>query len=237
MEPDLRLRAWFLKSREACQPSWAGLGRAGWARLASSARWGRSGASPVTSVADPGCLSRILIFTHPGSRISDPGSKNRNKRAGWKKIWANFQTIIELFTKKSVTKLSKIWVWDPGSGIGFSGGQKGTGSRIRNTACQQAQAQIVVGRHAGGSRSWFSSIAVQPWTFYTLERELWGIYCLCYQQIWSEFGDISTDQRAKFQPDILRSSYNIIINYFKLNLKKKRKPNLNKICLRTFLIV
>jgi hypothetical protein len=32
------------------------------------------------SVADPGCLSRILIFTHPGSRISDPGSKNSNKR-------------------------------------------------------------------------------------------------------------------------------------------------------------
>ncbi len=33
-----------------------------------------------------------------------------------KKIWANFQRIIELFTKKIVTKLSKIWVWDPGSG-------------------------------------------------------------------------------------------------------------------------
>jgi hypothetical protein len=29
-------------------------------------------------VADPGCLSRIVIFTHPGSRISDPGSKNSN---------------------------------------------------------------------------------------------------------------------------------------------------------------
>jgi hypothetical protein len=26
--------------------------------------------------------SRILIFTHPGSRISDPGSKNFNKREG-----------------------------------------------------------------------------------------------------------------------------------------------------------
>jgi hypothetical protein len=24
------------------------------------------------SVADPECLSRILIFTHPGSRIPDP---------------------------------------------------------------------------------------------------------------------------------------------------------------------
>jgi hypothetical protein len=27
------------------------------------------------SVADPGCLSRILIFTHPGFRILDPGSQ------------------------------------------------------------------------------------------------------------------------------------------------------------------
>ncbi len=43
-----------------------------------------------------------------------------------KKIWANIQRIIELFTQKIVTKLSKIWVWDPGSR-----GQKGTGSRIR----------------------------------------------------------------------------------------------------------
>ncbi len=84
--------------------------------------------------------SRILIFTHPGSRISDPGSKNSNKRQGWKKIcchnflcshkfhkianycsfevlkkkiWANFQRIIELFTQKIVTKLSKLWIWDP----------------------------------------------------------------------------------------------------------------------------
>ncbi len=34
---------------------------------------------------DPGCLSRILIFTHPWSRISDPGSKNSNERQGGKK--------------------------------------------------------------------------------------------------------------------------------------------------------
>jgi hypothetical protein len=33
-----------------------------------------------------------------------------------KKIWANFQRIIELFTPKIVTKLSKIWIWDFGSG-------------------------------------------------------------------------------------------------------------------------
>jgi hypothetical protein len=58
-----------------------------------------------------------------------------------KKILANFQRIIELFTQKIVTKLSKISVWDPGSEIRKkpildpgSRGQKGTGSRIRNTA-------------------------------------------------------------------------------------------------------
>ena len=63
------------------------------------------------------------------------------------KIWANFQRIIELFTNKVVTKLSKIWVWDPGSEIRdprsgirkktYSGsrilGQKDTGFGIRNT--------------------------------------------------------------------------------------------------------
>jgi hypothetical protein len=111
--------------------------------------------------------SRILIFTHPGSRISDPGSKNSND-IGEKKFvvipffWSHkfheielkyfilkcwrkkfgpiFQKIIELLTQKIVSKLSKIWVWDPGSEIrdpekpfpdpGFRG-QKGTGSRIR----------------------------------------------------------------------------------------------------------
>ncbi len=31
-----------------------------------------------------------------------------------KKIWANFQRIIEHNTQKIVTKLSKIWVWDLG---------------------------------------------------------------------------------------------------------------------------
>jgi hypothetical protein len=31
-------------------------------------------------------------------------------------MWANFQRIIELFTIKIVTTLSKIWAWDPGSG-------------------------------------------------------------------------------------------------------------------------
>jgi hypothetical protein len=95
-----------------------------------------------TSVVDPGYLSRILIFTHPGSRISNPGSKTATKDRGEKischnflcshkfykianyfsfeelkkKIWASFQRIIELFPLNIVSKLSKIWVWDPGSG-------------------------------------------------------------------------------------------------------------------------
>jgi hypothetical protein len=42
-----------------------------------------------------------------------------------KKIWASFQRIIELFTQKTgVTKLSKIWVMDPGSGIRDPGSGK-----------------------------------------------------------------------------------------------------------------
>ncbi len=92
------------------------------------------------SVANPGCLSRILIFTHPGSRIPDPkiATKERGEKKIFsylfcshkfhkiekyfifemlkKKIWASFQRIIELFIQKFVTKLLKIWVWDPGSG-------------------------------------------------------------------------------------------------------------------------
>jgi hypothetical protein len=57
-------------------------------------------------------------------------------------IWANFQIIIEIFTQKIVNKLSKIWVWDPGSGknpfrFPDPGVKKppdlGTRIRIRNT--------------------------------------------------------------------------------------------------------
>ncbi len=41
----------------------------------------------ISSVEDPGCLSRIVISypsrnQDPGSRIPDPGSKNLNKREG-----------------------------------------------------------------------------------------------------------------------------------------------------------
>jgi hypothetical protein len=115
--------------------------------------------------------SWILIFTHPGSRIQKQQQKREVKKISChtflcslkfhkivnyfsfevlkKKIWANVQRIIELFTKKIVKKLLKIWSWDPGSEIRdpektYSGsriqGSKSTRSRIpdpiRNTVCR-----------------------------------------------------------------------------------------------------
>ncbi len=76
--------------------------------------------------------SRILIFTHPGSRDRWKKischiflySHKFHKIVNYfsfevlkKKIWANFQRIIELFTKKIVKKRLKIWSLDPRSGI------------------------------------------------------------------------------------------------------------------------
>jgi hypothetical protein len=53
-------------------------------------------------------------------------------------MWPNFQIIIELFAQKIVTKLSKVWIWDPGSEIRDPGVKKapdpGSRIRIRNTA-------------------------------------------------------------------------------------------------------
>ncbi len=49
-----------------------------------------------------------------------------------KKIWANFQRIIKLFTQKIVTKLSKIWLWDPGSEI-RDPEKTSSGSRIQGS--------------------------------------------------------------------------------------------------------
>jgi hypothetical protein len=52
-----------------------------------------------------------------------------------KKILANLQRIIELFTQKIVSKLPKIWVWNPGSGknlFRIPGSKRQAGSRIRN---------------------------------------------------------------------------------------------------------
>jgi hypothetical protein len=106
--------------------------------------------------------SRILIFTHPGSRIPDP--KTATKERGGKKldvkpfyvatkfnkivnyfsfevlkkrIWANFQRIIELFTKKIVKKLFKIWSLDPGSEI-RDPEKTHSGSRITDPGVKKA---------------------------------------------------------------------------------------------------
>jgi hypothetical protein len=97
--------------------------------------------SHLCSVADPGCVSRILIFTHPGSRIQKQQQKRGVKKKFCchtflcslkfhkienrfsfevlkKKFLGNFQRItIELFTLKIITKRSKIWVLDPRSEI------------------------------------------------------------------------------------------------------------------------
>ncbi len=53
-----------------------------------------------------------FLFSHKFHKIANYFSLEVLK----KKIWANFQRIIELFTQKIVTKLSKIWIWDTGSG-------------------------------------------------------------------------------------------------------------------------
>jgi hypothetical protein len=53
-----------------------------------------------------------------------------------KKIWSNFHNFLELFTQKIVTKLSKVWVWDPGSGI------RDPGSGIRKKSIPDPGARI-----------------------------------------------------------------------------------------------
>ncbi len=85
-----------------------------------------------TSVADPGCLSQI---PDPKTATKERGEKklvvipfylatNFTKIVNYfsfevlkKKIWVNFQRIIELFTQKIVKKLLKIWSRDPGAEI------------------------------------------------------------------------------------------------------------------------
>jgi hypothetical protein len=102
--------------------------------------------------------SRIMIFTipDPGSRIPDPKTvtKERGKKNLLsyffcsrkfhkieyyvifkmlkKKIWANFQRIVEVFTQKFFNMLSNIWVWDPGSEIRDSE-KTYSGSRIQGS--------------------------------------------------------------------------------------------------------
>ncbi len=93
--------------------------------------------SAVLRIRDVYPGSRILILTNPGSRIQKQQQKRGLKKNLLsyrtffcshkshkiennfifemlkKKFWANFQRIIEFFILKIVTKLLKIWVWDP----------------------------------------------------------------------------------------------------------------------------
>ncbi len=73
-----------------------------------------------------------------------------------KKIWANFQRIVEVFTQKKLNMLSNIWVWDPGSEIWdpektYSGsqipGSKRHQIRISSTALLSIFARIMIFKH------------------------------------------------------------------------------------------
>ncbi len=55
------------------------------------------------SVADPGCSSRILIFTPPGSRIPDPKTATK-ERCGKKLV------VIPFYVATNFTKLKIILV-------------------------------------------------------------------------------------------------------------------------------
>ncbi len=108
----------------------------------------------MTSVADPGCFSRIpnpnfsILDPDPGSRVKkipDPGSGCASKN-------------LSILTQKIVSKLSEIRSWlfipdpDPGSVILIfypsripdpgSRGQKGTAPRIRNTGKKQCRQKL-----------------------------------------------------------------------------------------------
>jgi hypothetical protein len=99
-----------------------------------------------------------------------------------KKIWANFQRIIELLTQKFVTKLSKIWVWDPTSGIrkkpildpGFgSRGQKGTGSGCRSRA---ASKQKVRPGYGSASKQCQTAVLISSNYFFSFQVEIFSYH-------------------------------------------------------------
>jgi hypothetical protein len=60
---------------------------------------------PVLRIRDVYPGSRILIFTHPGSRIPDPGSKNSKKERGEKKF-----VVITFYVATNFTKFIIILV-------------------------------------------------------------------------------------------------------------------------------
>jgi hypothetical protein len=71
--------------------------------------------------------------------------------------WPSFQRIVEFFTQKFVTKLYKIWVWDPGSGIR----DPGSGTNLF-----QIRDPVPGVKKAPDPRSWSGSATLgDPWHF------------------------------------------------------------------------
>jgi hypothetical protein len=60
---------------------------------------------PLTSVADPGCLSRILIFTHSGSRIPDLGYRIPDPKTAMKDIGEKIFVVIPFFWSHKLHKI------------------------------------------------------------------------------------------------------------------------------------
>ncbi len=73
-----------------------------------------------------------------------------------KKIRPNFQRIIELFTQKNLTKLSKIWVWDPGSKIRDPGYEK-TYSGVKK-APDPGSGSATLGATISGIPYWYDTV-------------------------------------------------------------------------------
>ncbi len=114
--------------------------------------------------------SWFLFFTHPGSRILDSDPKTATDERSEKKfdgipfyentnftklkiilvlklkekIWGQFSKNYRTFFKKIVTKLSKIWVWDPGSGENLSRIQGSKRHRIPDSRSGSATLKIIL---------------------------------------------------------------------------------------------
>ncbi len=83
-------------------------------RHRQNSRYGTSGTPTeidTISVADLGCLSRILIFTHPGSRIPDPGSRISDPKTATKERGKIFFFVIPFYGATNFTKLKIILVF------------------------------------------------------------------------------------------------------------------------------
>jgi hypothetical protein len=74
-----------------------------------------------------------------------------------KRIWANFQRILEVFTQNIFTKLSKIWVRDPDPRSGIRDPEKTySGSRIQGSKRQKSVGSAYFGKFhfSSGEHGW-----------------------------------------------------------------------------------